>query len=568
LHLLGVPSAEMPAGAAARAALFRALLADQRVLILLDDAGDAAQIDPLLPASPGCAVVVTVRHKLLGPPGSRRISLGGLSRAASREFLDQIAGGERVPAEPEAADSVLEACADLPLAIRVAGGRLAARPHWRVEDLAARLELANRRLAELEFGGHSVAASFEIGLAGLTESGDVGAEAAAAFRLLGLWNGADLGLGAIASLVGRTPERAEYLMEHLLDVNMVLSPQSGRYVLHDLLREFAADRARDVVGQEERRAAVARIVSWYAGSSAAMERVLRAASWNIDEPPHEGIAPIHVPKDQADAVDWGEREHANLIEVARLAAQYALLEPIRRLSSSTWTFFNQQQHLESWITINELALAAAREHGDEDAEAVVRNNLATALASSGRPDEALTHLERSAEIRREQGDVERLGGILSNLGIASMQAGRPDQAQAYFQEVLTLSRSVESQATARANLSNFHLLLGQYEDSITYGLSSVELCRLRPEPDIDLGTVLGTLADAHSGLGDFPQAAQYAREAVAVMRTIASRPGLIENLERLATIADGLGGDAQEREAADARAEALALTKQGAAGQG
>jgi DNA-binding SARP family transcriptional activator/tetratricopeptide (TPR) repeat protein len=557
LYLLGVPPEKMPAADPDRAALYRSMLADRRVLILLDDAHDTAQLTPLIPASPGSAVLVTVRHRLIGLAGSHRLSLEGLDRAESRALLSRIVGADRVEAEPEATNAVLAACADLPLAIRVAAGRLASRPQWRIQDLADRLERARHRLAELSFGEQNVQASFEIGFAGLIGPEGALGEAAQALCLLGMWNGADLCLAAIASLLGRPEPHTERLLEHLVDLHLLRSPRPGRYALHDLLRDFAAEQNRNRIDLEARCAAAARLTAWYTQSAAAINRVLRPKR-DIDYSVSvDGVASVPVPDSAHLAVEWGEFEHTNLDSAVRFSHEYLLHDLTWRLAAMLWSFFAQQRHHESWIAANEVALAATRELTDARAEAITRNNLATALTTVGRVQEAMKHLEVCVELYEATGDDERAASSLSNLGIATFQAGFPDRAIAHFRRSIELSVSGDMQAYGYANLGYLFLLLERFDESIAESEVAERIHRSATGPEGSFAEVLDNLAEAHRRQGRLPKALEYMQEAIAIRRSLSDRHGLAEGLRILAELL-AESGDVSGAGVARAEAEALA----------
>jgi hypothetical protein len=239
-------------GEAGQAAWLRSLLAGRRVLIVLDDARDSAQVAPLLPGSGGCAVLVTSRSTLADLPSAHRVALTVLTSAQALELLAAIIGTSRVAAEPRAAAQVAELCAGLPLALRIAASRLAARPTWRIADLAARLADADTRLDELAAGGLSVRASFAASYHHLPP-GPAAITPSRAFRLLGLWPAPHIGAPAAAALFGVTQAAAETVLETLLD-NHLLQPAwpVGYYRLHDLVRLYAAERAEAEESPPER----------------------------------------------------------------------------------------------------------------------------------------------------------------------------------------------------------------------------------------------------------------------------------------------------------------------------
>ena len=164
-------------------------------------------------------------------------------RRDARLLLERIAGARRLDREADAVAEVLRAGGGLPLAIRIAGARLAARPRWRVRDLADRLAPARSRLEELSYGGESVRRAFDIGYQGLLARADAPRGAATVFRTLGQWPGPDLRLPAAACLIGLGEQKTERALEFLVDVSMMQSPEPGRYKLHDLLRSYARELA-------------------------------------------------------------------------------------------------------------------------------------------------------------------------------------------------------------------------------------------------------------------------------------------------------------------------------------
>ena len=169
LRLLGIAPEELPGPEIERVALYRSLLAERRVLVVLDDVRDARQLAPLVPASAGCALVVTTRDRHVSVAGALHLSVSPLTHDESHTLLSRIVGADRMAAAPKAAEEILTACAGLPLAIRAVGGRIAARPSWEIADIADRLARPEEFVFfdELRFGQHDVRASFEAGLVGL-----------------------------------------------------------------------------------------------------------------------------------------------------------------------------------------------------------------------------------------------------------------------------------------------------------------------------------------------------------------------------------------------------------------
>ncbi|MFD9940660.1 BTAD domain-containing putative transcriptional regulator [Nonomuraea sp. NPDC059023] len=249
----------VPPGPDERAALLRTLTVDRRVLFLLDNAASAAQVRPLLPSGPGSGVLVTSRARLSDLIGARHVDLDVLTE---REAVALFTAVARTPSGRTAA-RVVEACGYLPLAVRVAGARLAARPRWSVEDLLARLSA--QRLGELRVGDLGVEASFALSY------DQLGEELARGFRRLAVPDSAELTVELAAAVLGRDARDAERTCEELVDLSLLESAAAGRYRYHDLLRDFALARTPEA----ERRAALATVqASWLAAVTGAAERAM------------------------------------------------------------------------------------------------------------------------------------------------------------------------------------------------------------------------------------------------------------------------------------------------------
>ena len=220
LRDLGVGGDKIPALDDERAALYRTTLAGHRVLILLDNAKDAAQVRPLLPGTSSCAVLVTTRNRSADLATTRFVDLNVLEDTEALALFSRIVGEERAAAEPDATAEILVACAGLPLAIRICAARLAKRRQWRISTLADRLRNQHRRLDELKTGDLAVRASFQVSYDSLGKVGR-GADPARVFRLLGLWQGATISLYAATALLGAAENEVADALETLVDINLL-----------------------------------------------------------------------------------------------------------------------------------------------------------------------------------------------------------------------------------------------------------------------------------------------------------------------------------------------------------
>ncbi|MEV4616087.1 BTAD domain-containing putative transcriptional regulator [Kitasatospora sp. NPDC049258] len=237
LLALGVAAAAIPPGLGARAALYRSVLSGRRLLVVLDDALDSAQIRPLLPADPAAATLVTGRRLLADLPGARQVGLTLPEEAEARRLFERIVGPERAAAEPAAVAELVAACGRLPLAVRAASARLVARPSWSVRDLADRLADGSRLFDELRIGGIDVRAALAASQALLSPA------AARAFRLLAWSDRPEVGLGIAAAVLAQSPERTEELLEQLVDAHLLTAPAPGRFGYDHLVRAFAREQS-------------------------------------------------------------------------------------------------------------------------------------------------------------------------------------------------------------------------------------------------------------------------------------------------------------------------------------
>ncbi|WP_342781542.1 NB-ARC domain-containing protein [Amycolatopsis rhizosphaerae] len=240
LRALSVPAAAIPDGLDGRAALWRAELAGRRVLVVLDNAFDTAQVRPLLPGTARCLALVTSRHRLAELEGAGHLSLDVLSPSQACALFARIVGEDRVVAERDAVQEVVRLCGYLPLAIRSAAVKLRNRPVWTIGYLAGRLREGKRRLAELTAGDRGVTAAFGVSYRNLTR------EQQRMFRLLGTSPCRDFDTGTAAGLAGVGLETAGALLEDLVDAHMLQEPVPGRYRFLDLMRQYAASLGRGV----------------------------------------------------------------------------------------------------------------------------------------------------------------------------------------------------------------------------------------------------------------------------------------------------------------------------------
>jgi tetratricopeptide (TPR) repeat protein/transcriptional regulator with XRE-family HTH domain len=538
LRGLGVADAAVPTGQEERAALYRTLLADRRVLVLLDNAHDAAQVRPLLPGGSGCRVLVTSRSPLPDLVGARLVRLDLLDQADSRTLFTRILGGGRAEAQPQQTTDVLRMCAGLPLAIRIAASRLAARPAWSVGMLADRLADQRGRLDELTVGDLGVRASFTVSYANLaTGSGEPGREAARAFRMLGLAEGPNLTLSAAAALLGRSIGQVERQLETLLDAHLLESDAPGRYRAHDLLRLYAAELVAIEDPQAQRQIAVDRLLTWYLHTAAAAAAVLNPNRSHPSLPPLPAGHPALRFTSYDDALGWLDAEHTNLVAAVDQAADSGRWEIAWKLPIELWDLFSLRGLWSDCIATYRTGIAAADKLGDPGAEAWLLNNLSGAYHHDGQPNAALDCLLRALEVNRLRGDRKVEGTNLYNLAVAYFDLNRFAEARDAMHQAQRIHHEIGyryGESMALRSLGEFDLELADEEAGIGYLLQALAMHREIGD-DFIVGVALVSLCECYLGLGQPDQAELYAREAVAVDERIGHRLGQAEALMCLGT---------------------------------
>ncbi|MGH8932741.1 MAG: tetratricopeptide repeat protein [Egibacteraceae bacterium] len=524
LRALGIAGEKVPAEAEAASGLYRTLLAGKRMLIVLDNAADADQVRPLLPSSPGCAVIVTSRAPLADLEGGAPLSLRLLDEDEAVALLARLGGRRRVDAEPAEALAVARHCGLLPLALRIAGARLRARPSWPVAALARRLADERRRLGELRVGELGVRASFQLSYGGLD------AAEARAFRLLGLLEGSDATAGVAAALTRSTVPEIEAILERLVDAQLLETPSPDRYRFHDLLRLFARERAEAEDDACERAAAVERALRWYLATTEQANAqlrpaVLRASEDDQREDEQREIDPF---PNRGAALDWLESERANLVAAAQQAAALApaaVASVAWRLSDSLLRFFFLQKHWADWQKVGEVGVQAAQRSGNRAGEAGPRNSLGMICFEQRRFDEAIAYYEESLAISREVGDRARESMVLTNLGNVRVEQGRFAEAIGFFEQSLALNRELQDrigEGYVLNELGIVHHSQERFEHALTYYHRALRIWREVGDPSNE-GIALNNLGDTHREQQRFEEARAHYEQALAIFRELGAR---------------------------------------------
>ncbi|MEU9922411.1 BTAD domain-containing putative transcriptional regulator [Streptomyces griseoluteus] len=474
LRALGTADSAVPESLEERAALYRSVLDGRRVLVLLDNAKDAAQVRPLLPGTEGCAALVTSRVRMVGLAGAHLVDLDVMSPEEALALFTKIVGEERVATEKEAALDVVAACGFLPLAIRIAASRLAARRTWTTSVLAAKLADERRRLDELQAGDLAVKATFELGY------GQLEPAQARAFRLLGLAYGPDLSLAAAAALLDLGPEDAEDLLESLVDTSLLESAAPGRYRFHDLVRLYArACAERDEHEPGERAAALSRLLDFYLATAARVYAIERPGDRTVEHLhpyDHEGLSFAG----HQDALDWLYAEADCLLACVRQSVAQGSLRRAVDLLIVAKDLAESGANAHRFGAAATVVRDAAAEAGDALVEGRARTTLAQVHINAGRFDEAEAEAERAVELAGAAGDPWIDCNAPSERGIVAAYRSRHAEAETYLQRTLTAYRAdgnLPGEASALCNLSRVHLSMGRVDSAVELAESGVAVYR-------------------------------------------------------------------------------------------
>ncbi|THA72799.1 AfsR/SARP family transcriptional regulator [Streptomyces sp. A0958] len=464
LRALGTSDSAIPDTLDERAALYRSTLDGRRVLILLDNAHDAAQIRPLLPGTEGCAALVTSRVRMVDLAGAHLVDLDVMSPEEALQLFTRIVGEERINSEREAALDVVAACGFLPLAIRIAASRLASRRTWTVSVLAAKLADERRRLDELQAGDLAVKATFELGY------GQLEPAQARAFRLLGLADGPDISLAAAAALLDLDPHTAEDLLEALVDTSLVESAAPGRYRYHDLVRLYARSCAeRDEQSPGEREEALSRLLDFYLATVACVSAMEKPGDTLVDH-----LAPTSYSgltfASRREAQDWLYNEAGTLLACARQAAHGPALSHAVDLLWAAIELAESGANSKEYEATVTAACRAAEESGDAKSEGRALITLANVHHVSGRFD--LAEHECTRALRLSSVAQDPLPGCWASnlLGIVALYENRHADGETHLTRAIEDFRELgdrPGEASALCNLSRVHLAMGRTTTAVS-----------------------------------------------------------------------------------------------------
>ncbi|MQA80740.1 MAG: tetratricopeptide repeat protein [Streptosporangiales bacterium] len=565
LRALGFSGLQVPNDPQERAELYRTTLADRRVLVILDGVTAEDQVVPLLPGGPGCAVITTSRRRLSGLPGARLVDVDVFDTDHSIELLARTVGKERIVAEGDSAAELATFCEGLPLALRIAGARLASRPHWRIAHLVARLADEARRLDELAHHGLELRSNIALSVQELSD------DAQRLFRLFALVQAPDAPSWTAAALLDTDLESGVEVLESLVDANLVTAvdfPDSRgqRYRYHDLVRVYAAERLASTESAAEREAALARLLGgWLALAEEAHRKdyggdftILHGSAprWR----PPDGVAAAHID----DPYEWFEVERRALVAAVRQSAAAGMDELSWDLALVLVTLCEVRGYYDDWRDTSRIALEVTERHGNRRGRAAMLYSLGSLGSHIRSTDEGIAYIAEAVEAFRALGDAHGTGLALRNLTSLRRWRGDGEHLRSPALEAVELLREVGDRVGEASALT----ILAHVE--IEYGDPDLAWDMLDRSQALKGGYRRGSVQSRHvlaylqRNSGDYDAARKSDQEVLTVVRELDDHRGEAFALLGLGRIELAAGNLADaERFVREARAVAGSINERG-----
>jgi tetratricopeptide (TPR) repeat protein/transcriptional regulator with XRE-family HTH domain len=515
----GVASAQIPPGLEARAGQWRDAVAGQKILLVLDDAAGHEQVRPLLPGTGGSLVLITSRRRLAALEDAMVVSLDALAPAEAAALLARLAGRADLGPDADPAREITRLCGYLPLAIGMLARQLRHHPARGGAELAASLAAARDRLAVMHAENLSVAAAFDLSYQELT------ADQQRLFRRLGLSPGPDIDAYAAAALDDIGVDTARTRLDELYDHHLITEPAAGRYLLHDLLREYA--RTLAAADDAKSQAAAGRLVAYYAHAAAAAGQHI--ATWTTagGRPP-PGDPPAHAPQlaTPEEAAAWLEAERLNLHAAVAFAAEASPGHAVA-IATAIGGFLRSRGHWDQAAGQYQTALRAARRAGDRAGQAGALDELGLLQHLTSDYPAATGTLTQAAALYRELGDQTGEAYALNHLGLVHLDTGDYPAAAASHQQALNLARDAGDQlaeAVSLTDLALIQLMTGHYPPAAAGYQRALELFRALGS-EFDEADVLNELGFLQRQTGDYPAAAVSQQQALDLFRRLGDRLG-------------------------------------------
>ena len=466
LDALGVAPQRIPDSMEAQAGLYRSLLKNRRVLILLDNARDTDQISPLLPGSPSCTVLITSRNQLSGlitTHAAHALTLDSFSVDESREVLTKRLGPQRLAEEASALDEIIQWCAGLPLAMAIVAARATVHPNMSLAGIAEELRDARTRLDAFSADDDVAAdlrAVFSWSYRLLSQS------AGRLFRLLSVHAGPDISRNAAASLMGVRRREVRQLLAELTGARLLVERYPGRYVAHDLVRVYAAELSASLDSDEERTEALGRLFDHYLGTAHVAQLMMRPIYVPADPPPPRAGVTVEECGDPGSALSWFTDERQVLLSAVRhAAATTGLRHYAWELALRQQQFHQLSSFYHDWAAIMRTALQTARDEQDLAAQARTHRSLAGAYHFLRHNDRAIEHLTSTCALFNQLGYRLEHGYVCVNFGMVRRELGEVDAAMRHYQDALVMfteMANIKGQATAYEGMGWCEIKLGNH----------------------------------------------------------------------------------------------------------
>lgn len=534
LDALAVPQERIPTDLHAQAALYRTQLSGKRVLIVLDNARDAAQVRPLLPGSASCLVLVTSRNQmpgLIAADGAQPIALDLLTRDEAHELLTRRLGAGRVAAEPAAVQGIITRSAQLPLALAIIAARAATNPGFALQALADEVRDADARLDG--FTGSDTATDARAVFSWSYRA--LSAEAATLFRFLGTHPGPDISTPAAASLAGMSTRNVRPVLAELTRSHLLTEHTIDRFAFHDLLRAYAGELAQLHDTDDDRNTALHRVLDHYLHTAHAADRLLAPYRDPLELAPAQPTVKAAELGDYDTAMAWFTAERRVLISAIERAAAKGFNTHTWQLAWCLAIFFDRRGHWHDRTASHRTALRAAEAAGDRLGQAHACRDLAIGCARLGHYDDADRYAGRSLALFEALGDLSGQASVHPVFARLRAMNGQHGEALVHAQRTLALFTAAgapSGRALALNEVGWYHAQAGDYQQGLVYCEEALVLQRALSDPRRQADT-LDSLGYVHHHLGNFPQALSHYEQALTLFRKLGDRYGQAETLTNI-----------------------------------
>lgn len=526
LRALGVAGSAVPEDKQERIELYRTILADKRLLVVLDGVTSEEQVLPLLPGTPGCAVIVTSRVRLTGLSGTRHIDVDVFDADKSVELLAKIVGPDRVRAEEAHAHELVKLCGGLPLALRIAGGRLASRPQWKIAGLVRRLANEAVRLDEFSHRGLELRSSIGLTYRSLPD------QAKRLFRLIALVPAPDFASWAAAAALDADPLDADDTLDQLVDAR-VLDIVEGfggriRYRFHDLIQIYAIERLAETETVTERRDALGRLL----GTWLALADRAHRSEYGGDFTVLHGKAPrwskIDLLGDDPanDPMEWWENERRAVVAAIRKSAAEGMDELCWDLALAAMNLFEVRGYFDDWRETTQIALQVTQRAGNRAGQAAMEYSLGTLHMSLKRLPEAERCFRSALEKFEAEGNTHGCALVLRNAAVVDRLHGNFANMLAKYEESLAKMREVADpvgEASVLRSIARFRTEEGDIDQALTLLDDALGLCQVNYRRGEAL--VLSAFGELHLATGKLALARQYYHQVLRIVRDLGDHFG-------------------------------------------